>query len=96
MLIAMEPGIAEVRGPREPEPKIACVLWRMQGPSRVIVARIERHPFGRELVIAFEDGDDVIETRLERSGTAALELRAREVRETLPARGWFEAMGDHV
>lgn len=38
----------------------------MQGPSRIIVARNERHPFGRELVIAFEDGDDVLETRFER------------------------------
>lgn len=61
----MEPGIAEILGPRTPEPKIIRVLWRMQGLTRVIVARIERHQFGRELVIAFEAGDDVIETRFE-------------------------------
>jgi hypothetical protein len=86
-----EPGIAELLGPRPPEPKILRVLWRMHGPSRVIVARIERHPFGRELVIAFEDGDDVIETRLERSGTAALEQRAADVRELLAAKAWTDA-----
>ena len=60
----------------------------MQAESRVIVARIERHPYGRELVIAFDDGDDVIETRLERSGTAALEQRAEEIREVLAAKQW--------
>jgi hypothetical protein len=87
----MEPGIAELLGPREPKPKIVRVLWRMQGPTRVIVARIERHPFGRELVIAFEDGDDVIETRLERVGVASLEQRAEEVREVLAGKGWTEA-----
>ena len=82
----MKPDIAEVLGPRPKPPKIIRVLWRMQGPSRVIVARIERHPFGRELVIAFEDGDDVIETRLERSGTAALEQRAEDARAVLTAK----------
>jgi hypothetical protein len=50
----------------------------MQGPTRVIVARIERHPYGLELVIAFEDGDYVIETRLE---------RAEDVQNVLMAKG---------
>jgi hypothetical protein len=45
----MEPGIAEILGPRSPEPKILRVLWRMQGATRVIVARIEGHPYGLEL-----------------------------------------------
>jgi hypothetical protein len=92
MLIAMaDPGIAEFLGPRPPEPRIIRVLWRLQGPTRAVVARIERHPYGRELVIAFEGaGDDVIETRLERTGTAALEQRAEEVRAVLVGKGWRE------
>ena len=60
----------------------------MQGPTRVIVARIERHPYGPELVIAFEDGDNVIETRLERVNVAALEQRADDVRQVLVTKGW--------
>src|SRR3954447_18439204 len=85
----MEPGIAEILGQREPEPKIVCVLWRMQGPSRIIAARIERHPFGRELVIAFEGvAEDVIETRFERSQLSILEQRADELRELLVTKGW--------
>lgn len=85
----MTPGIAELLGPREPEPRVVRVLWRMQGPSRSIVARIERHPFGRELVIAFAGTDEeVIETRFERTGTADLQRRADELRDLLAAKGW--------
>lgn len=85
----MEPGIAEILGPRPPEPKIVRTLWRVQKSQRVIAARIERHPYGRELVIAFESGDeDVLETRLERTGTAMLERRAEEVRALLTEKGW--------
>src|SRR5689334_6077400 len=91
----MEPGIAEILGPRPKPAKIIRNLWRMQAPSRIIGARIERHPFGRELVIRFEDvADDVIETRFERAGTAALEQRAAEVRELLVAKGWSDILTD--
>ena len=85
----MESGLAETLGPREREPKVIVMLWRMQGPSRVMTARIERHPCGRELVIAFEGGDDdVIETRFERVSFAALERRADELHDLLAAKGW--------
>ena len=65
---AMEPGIAEVLGPAPQPTRIIRTLWRMQGPSRIIAARVERHPFGRELVVVFEGPgrDDVLETRYER------------------------------
>ena len=88
----MEHGIAELLGPRAPEPRVVRTLWRMQGPSRIIVARLERHLFGRELVIAFEGSgeDDVLETRFERTSTAALERRADELRLLLAAKGWSE------
>jgi hypothetical protein len=86
----MTTGIADILGKRKPDPTIVRVVWRMQGPSRVMVARIERHPFGRELVIAFEDDDNVIETRFERTGLAALEQRAEELRELLWGKGWAE------
>ena len=65
----------------------------MQGPSRVIVARIERHPFGRELIVAFEGPDDVrnvIETCFERVNFHALQQRADELRSLLAAKGWVE------
>ena len=84
----MEPGIADILGKREPEAKVVRVIWRMQGPSRIISAKIVRHPFGRELVIAFDGDEDVIETRFERTGTAALEQRADALRELLEGKGW--------
>jgi len=65
----------------------------MQGPSRVIVARLERHPFGRELVIAFDgrdDGRNVIETCFERVNFVALQQRADDLRALLVAKGWVE------
>ena len=90
----MQPGLAETLGPRHPEPKTVRTLWRMQGPSRIIAARIERHPFGRELVIAFEGvAEDVIETRFERSQLSILEQRADELRELLVAKGWSALRG---
>ena len=68
-----------------------CVLWRLQGPSRIIAARIERHPFGRELIIAFEGArDDMLETRFERVNFSALDQRAEELRTLLVAKGWAE------
>lgn len=87
----MEQGIAEILGSSPPQPRIVRTLWRMQGPSRIIVARIERHPFGRELVILFEGtADDVIETRFERAKESVLEQRADQLRELLATKGWSE------
>ena len=55
-------------------------------------ARVERHPFGRELVIAFEGPgrDDVLETRYERVNFSLLEQRADELRELLAGKDWSE------
>jgi hypothetical protein len=87
----MEQGIAEILGPRPPQPRIVRTLWRMQGPARIIAARIERHPFGRELVILFEgNAEDVIETRFEREKESLLERRADELRALLTTKGWSE------
>jgi hypothetical protein len=41
-------------------------------------------------VIAFEDGDDVIETRFERVNFAVLDQRAEELREVLITKDWTE------
>jgi len=41
-----------------------------------------------ELVIAFDDRDDVIETLFDQAGTAWLEQRAGEVQDVLAAKGW--------
>jgi hypothetical protein len=71
----------------------------MQGPSRIIAARIERHPFGRELVIAFEGPDDarnVIETCFERVNFLALQQRADDLRNLLAAKGWVEVRGQRL
>jgi hypothetical protein len=89
----VEPGIADLLGPRLAAPRIVRVLWRMQGPSRVIVARLERHPCGRELVVAFEGTDDarnVIETSFERVNFSLLQQRADDLRALLAAKGWVE------
>ena len=87
---ADQPDLFEIFKAPPKLPKIVRNLWRMQGPSRVMLARIERHPYGQELVIAFENGEDLIETRLERSGTVVLERRAQEVRKLLHAKGWVD------
>jgi hypothetical protein len=85
----MEPGIADLLPPLPLKPRVLRVLWRMQGPSRVIVARIERHPAGLELIIAFDASeDDVIETRFERFECAPLERRAEALRQLLQEKGW--------
>lgn len=85
----MEPGLSDLLPPVPPEPTILRVCWRMQGPSKVIVARIERHPVGRELIVAFEGVEgDVIETRFARENFPTLERRAEELRELLAAKGW--------
>jgi hypothetical protein len=87
MLIAWNPASLNSSA-RNPEPQVIRVLWRMQGPSKIMVARIERHPFGRELIVAFEDGDDVIETRFERVNFSVLEQRGEKLREVLAGKGW--------
>ena len=87
----IESGLAELLPPL-PTPTAVRTLWRMQGPSRIIVARLERHPYGRELVIAFEGADnlDVLETRFERFDVSSLNARSDELRELLTAKGWAE------
>ena len=77
-------------GPPAP-PTLIRGLWRMQGPSRVVAAALHRHPAGRELIVYFEgDGDDVLETRVERVDFAALERRAGELRNLLAVKVWVE------
>ena len=90
----MEQGIAEILGSRPVQPRIVRTLWRMQGPSRIIAARIKRHPFGRELVVLFEGAaEDVLETRFEWANESVLEQRAEELRELLAAKGWANLRG---
>jgi hypothetical protein len=89
----MEPGLAEILPPLPAQPKILRTLWRMQGPSRLIVAEIHRHPVGRELVVSFgRNGDDVLETRFERFDFSALERRADELRAMLLEKGWVDVL----
>jgi len=72
-----------------PPAHLIRTLWRLQGPSRIIVAAVHRHPAGRELIVRFESGqDDVLETRFERVDFAVLERRAEALRELLLAKGW--------
>jgi len=85
-----QPDLVEMFKAPPPPLKIVPVLWKMQGPARLLIARIERHPYRQEPVIAF---DEIIETRLDRSGTAGLEQRAPDVRELLRDKGWVEATG---
>ena len=87
----MGQGIAGILGARPRQPRIVRTLWRMQGPSRIIAARIERHPFGRELVIFFEGyAEDVIEARFEWAKESVLEQHADQLRELLATKGWSE------
>lgn len=70
---------------------VARVLWKLQGPKRVITASLCRHPAGHELCVHFEDSlDDLLETRFERFDVGALDERAQQMKELLMSRGWTE------
>jgi hypothetical protein len=74
-----------------PPPEQLRILWRMQGPSRILVAALRRHPVGHELMVGFEDdADDILETRFERLDPGRLQKRADELRQLLAERGWSE------
>ena len=66
-------------------------LWRMQGPQRVVAASLYTHPGGTELRVYFEpeDGNDVLETRVERFDVGLLEQRAEVLANILREKGWW-------
>jgi hypothetical protein len=67
------------------------LLWRMQGPARVVAAALYEHPAGRELRVYFEpDGmDDVLQTEVVGHDVAPLEEQAEVLRGLLRAQGWW-------
>src|SRR5205814_85261 len=69
------------------------MLWRVQGPSRIIAAALYRHPAGTELRVYFEPehADDVIESRVERGEGSSLVVRSDELRHRLARKGWADA-----
>src|SRR5687767_11458519 len=73
----------------EPPSSRQRVLWRMQGPSRIVAATIRAHQVGHELVVFFEDDEnDIIETQLDTSDVHGLEERATALRLVLESKGW--------
>ena len=79
--------------PPEPlptSPPSARVLWRMQGPTKVVAAALCAHPAGTELRVYFEPetAGDVLETRLTRGDVGGLEERAGELEKVLREKGW--------
>ena len=67
------------------------MLWRMQGPQRVVAAALYQHPHGTELRVYFEpeERDDVLESQVEQFNVDALETRANTLRDTLREKGWW-------
>ena len=68
------------------------MLWRMQGPRRVVAAAIYEHSQGRELRVYFEpeERDDVLQSQVERFDFAMLELKADTLRDILREKEWTE------
>lgn len=63
----------------------------MRGPTRVVAAGLYTHPGGWELRVYFEpeDGNDVLETRVERFDQSVLEERAAVLAQILREKGWW-------
>ena len=74
-------------------PRESCtVLWRMQGPRRVVKATLWHQAHGHELVIAFEDDElEIIETQFSEFDVEALQERAAALKLVLEAKGWSSA-----
>lgn len=68
------------------------VLWRMQGPRRVVTAALYRHPAGTEFRVCFEleSRDDLLVSQVERFDVGLLRDRATALRSTLIEKGWLE------
>jgi hypothetical protein len=66
------------------------VLWRMQGPRRVVCAAMYTHPSGYELRVFFEpqSADDILQREVE-VRRDLLAQRANELRELLRREGWW-------
>ena len=75
----------------EPTQKKLSELWRMRGPTKVVAAGLYTHPGGTELRVYFEpeDGNDVLETRVERFDVGLLEQRAEVLANILREKGWW-------
>ena len=77
---------------RQRVPIVRHLLWRMEGPSRIVAARIDVMSRGRELIIYFEPGDegDVLGRQILSGVFAAARLRSRAARlqRALRDQGW--------
>ena len=67
------------------------VLWRMQGPERVVAAAMYPHARGHELRVYFEPAgdEDVLQREVASRGEAVLVERADAIREMLRRQGWW-------
>jgi len=61
------------------------LLWRMQGPRRIVAAALQSHLAGTELIVFVEphEAGDVLETRVSRFDVGELETRAEVLRRVL-------------
>jgi hypothetical protein len=74
----MSVGFRDPQPPSPPSRIRLRVLWRLQGPTKVVAAALYRHPARTELLIYFEpeNAADVLETRFCRFDVRELEERA--------------------
>ena len=70
-------------------PHLLRVLWRLQGPTKVVAAALYRHPAGTELVIYFEpeSAEDSLKTRFSRFDVRELQERAQALKGILREKG---------
>jgi hypothetical protein len=73
------------------------LLWRMQGPSRVVAAALYEHPAGTELRVYFEpeERDDLLHSQVHRFDVGPLEERANALRDLLREKGWWPFNAAH-
>lgn len=86
-------GFRPPEPPREPiRPQQLRLLWRMQGPQRVVAAALYQHPGGTELRVYFEpeERDDLLQSEVNRFDAGALETKAETLRGILREKGWWE------
>jgi hypothetical protein len=68
------------------------MLWRMQGPRRVVAAAVYPHPSGRELRVFFEPEEtgELLHSQVERFDFSVLEAKADSLHQTFFQKGWWD------
>lgn len=89
----MSVGFRASDQPPPQHPELVRILWRMQGPRKIVVAALYRHVAGTELRVYLEpeSANDLLHSQVERLDIGVLENRATVLRQILLEKGWRDA-----